>query len=99
MWISETEYNELLDRICAAKKNEEEWKAKYNAVANDETTVFHDCVVLSYSEYWQLHGDAYKAGRRVKELQEEITKLKQIYADEVQRRYELASLMRGQPDV
>ena len=95
MWISRLEYDSLFDRLAEAEKSARDWKAKYEAVANNETSVFSDCIIMSHSEYWKLYEKARGNNRQMTELQEEITKLKQMYVDEVQRRYELASLMKG----
>lgn len=95
MWISRFKHDSLLDRLAEAEKNARLWEAKYHAAVNDKSTFFAEPIVLSQRAYWQPREEARKEDTRVEELEKEVTKLQQMYADEVKRRYELASLMKG----
>lgn len=99
MWISKKEWADLLDENFALKKKIEELEQIDSVIKNVKTNGKVFCVNTEYflvdvHHYYGLISDLNTSRKKLNEFRKELEKYKQLYLDELQKRLELAEMVR-----
>ena len=93
MWLSKKKYNELLEKQNNLEQVCNSWKAKYEAVKEDKVTYIDGAIVISMKMLNELISPTIEMSKQFEDSQNELTKFRQLYADEVQKRLELIEML------
>lgn len=101
MWISKKEWADLFDENFTLKKRIETLESIENALFQAEAGAIgricymgNDCLLIGYLHYGNLIQQAYFNEEEIKRLKEEVAIYKGKYMDELQKRLELAEMVR-----
>lgn len=101
MWVSKKEWSALFDENFALKKRIGKLENIENALIQAEAGTIgrvyymgNDCILASYLHYGDLVSKACFNEEEIKRLKEEVMIYKGKYMDELQKRLELAEMVR-----
>ena len=89
MWISKKKYEQMQLELRVAQSDKAMAEAKYKAITENQITATNGIIILSSKVFNLLCGTNSDSEREVNDLKLELSVLKQKYADEVQKRFEL----------
>lgn len=89
MWISKKKYEQMQLELRVAQSDKAMAEAKYKAITENQITATGGIIILSSEAFNLLCSTNSDSEREVNDLKLELSVLKQKYADEVQKRFEL----------
>lgn len=89
MWISKKKYEQMQLELQVSESDRAMAEAKYKAITENQITVTDGIIILSSEAFNLLCSTNSDSEREVNDLKLELSVLKQKYADEVQKRFEL----------
>lgn len=95
MWISKAVHKEMISELDRVSHERDEWMAKYRAVTENRATRTLNAVIMSSQCLIEIIQEKESTKAELKSLKSELNIWKQKYADEVQKRVDLISQMKG----
>lgn len=89
MWISKKKYEQMQLELRVAQSDKAMAEAKYKAITENQITATNGIIICSSEVFKLLCSTNSDSEREVNDLKLELSVLKQKYADEVQKRFEL----------